>query len=304
MKRFFIMIIASVVLFTACAGSRWVRTPVVKDRDFVIAFEQREENGAVVTGAYAHPVDIAPDDLARLMRELTYVEQAGLMVGKTTGNVFQAQEVDRLAPALADALKDADGSQRIRFTSYNRGRGLIFSVSRETEGVVFAEAGNRLNIAFARINSRIEPDDAVAFPEDFSGMDPLQIHRADTVLTPLSPYGRIKQRDTGEDIPMWMTVDVDAMKQVDVNAPDVTIGAPIGREPSADVSGSKQVAPAAESGSPAAAGPVEPSPPDSDESIREEIKNKLKYLKALLDEGLISRQDYDAQKAELLKKIP
>jgi hypothetical protein len=304
MKRIFIMMAASAVLLTACAGSRWVRTPVVKDRDFVIAFEQREEKGAVVTGAYAHPADVAPDDLARLLRELTYVEHVGLMVAKTTGNVFQAREVDRLAPALADALKGADGSQRIRFTSYNRGRGLIFSVRRETEGVVFAEPGNRLNIAFARINSRIEPDDAVAFPEDFSGMDPLRIQRADTVLTPISPYGEIKQTSTGEDIPMWMTVDIGAMKQVDVKDPAATIGAPIGSESSTEGSGSKQVDPAAESGNPASAGHMEPSPSLSDESIREEIKNKLKYLKELLDEGLISQQDYDAQKAELLKKIP
>jgi len=37
--------------------------------------------------------------------------------------------------------------------------------------------------------------------------------------------------------------------------------------------------------------------------LKEEIRNKLKYLKELFDEGLISEKDYTVKKMELLDKI-
>lgn len=305
MKRFFIMIVASAVFFTGCAGSRWVRTPVVKDRNFVIALEHREEKGAVVTGAHAHPYEIASEDLAMLMRGLTYVERGGLLTGEKTGDVFQAEEIDRLAPALAGALRVADGSQRIRFISYKREKALIFYVSRETEGVVFAESGNRLNIAFSRINSEIDPDSVNDFHEDFSRMDPLDVRSADTVLNPIHTFGWRKQLDTGNDAPMWITVDIDAMKQAVASAPAVNSSVPGGRELSPDDPAFKQDSPPVAPAVPPAAATMETLPPPlSDDQIKEDIKSKLKYLKELLDEGLISEKDYDAKKTELLEKIP
>ncbi|RLB60097.1 MAG: hypothetical protein DRH08_15905, partial [Deltaproteobacteria bacterium] len=41
----------------------------------------------------------------------------------------------------------------------------------------------------------------------------------------------------------------------------------------------------------------------SEDMLKEDIKNKLRYLKELLDEGLISKTDYNAKKKELLDKI-
>jgi hypothetical protein len=38
----------------------------------------------------------------------------------------------------------------------------------------------------------------------------------------------------------------------------------------------------------------------SEDMLKEDIKNKLKFLKELLDEGLISEKDYNAKKMELL----
>jgi hypothetical protein len=41
----------------------------------------------------------------------------------------------------------------------------------------------------------------------------------------------------------------------------------------------------------------------SEDMLKEHIKNKLKYLKELLDDGLISEEDYTGKKKELLDKI-
>ena len=37
--------------------------------------------------------------------------------------------------------------------------------------------------------------------------------------------------------------------------------------------------------------------------LKQDIKIKLRYLKELLDEGLITEKDYNAKKMELLGKI-
>ena len=309
MKRIFALIILSAVFFPACATTQWVRTPVVKDRDFVVNLEQREEKGILLTDQYTHPHAIAPADLTRLMADLTYVENAGLMNKKTTFPVFQAEEINRLAPALADALKQADNSQRIRFTSYNRGKGLIFFVSRETEGVVFVESGKKLNLAFSKINSEIEPDATNAFPEDFSRIDPLGIKSASTILNPVSPYGQPGRLDTGKEAPMWIVADLDALKQAVAKAPAIIPPSvsivPQNPEPSIAAPAPEQTPPTTPALTPQTAVTPDTSAPKnpSDALTQEDIKNKLKYLKELLDEGLISEQDYDAKKSELLEKI-
>ncbi|HEY0589634.1 MAG TPA: SPFH domain-containing protein [Pseudoduganella sp.] len=55
---------------------------------------------------------------------------------------------------------------------------------------------------------------------------------------------------------------------------------------------------AAPTAAPAAAAPAAPAAP-----VQESIEDRLGKLKALLDKGLISPADYDATKAELLKKL-
>lgn len=298
MNRTAALLIVSAFFCTACAGSQWVRKPVVKDRDYVISLEQFEKKGIIETDRYAHPHAVSPGDLAFLMRNLTYVEKMGILGKETRLAVFQAVEIERLAPALADALSSADSSQRVRFTSYNRGQALIFSTSRETEGVVFVSPDQRLNIAFAKINAEIDPNTANTFPEDFSRTDPLRISAADTVLHPIPPLGQLALLDNGKTAPMWMTVDLDALKQAAANAPVLVPVTP--QTPAASAVPPAQAAPApkpAVSPAPAAVSPL------TEEAMREKIKTKLKYYKELLDEGLISPEDYDAKKTELLEKI-
>lgn len=311
MKRIAALVIFSAFFLTACAGTQWIRTPVAKDQDFVISLEQLEKKGDIITGTYAHPHEMDTAELARLMLDLTYVERTGLMARDTTHPVFQAIEINRLVPALADALKAADDSQRVRFTSYNRGKALIFTVARETEGVVFVESGDRLNIAFTKINAEIEPNSANTFPEDFSRIDPLGIKSADTVLNPIPPYGKPCLLEAGKEAPMWMVVDLKGLKQaaekVPAMVPVIVKDVPGEAEPSAVIPAPAIVVPEpAAAQNPPPAGVAAPAMPQksTDARIQDEVKDKLKYLKELLDEGLISQEDYDAKKAELLEKLP
>ncbi|MBC2715365.1 MAG: SHOCT domain-containing protein [Desulfobacteraceae bacterium] len=293
MKRITVLLIISAAFFSACSSSKWVRTTVVKQRDFIVNLEQRQEEGIIIQQNYEHPYKLGLPDLEKLMGDLTYVEQIGLMNTDKQNPVFQAVEIDRLAPVLADTLAKADATQRIRFTSFNRGKALIFSVSRETEGVIFIESGKRLNIAFNFINSEIDPTETNVYPSSHSKVDPLKIKTSYATISPTDPYAELHKFESGEQSPMWVVADLEKLKEA-INTEPVPIGEVKEEAPPAAAPESKSANTETEKTTPAQA---------SENLLQQDIKDKLKYLKELLDEGLISEKDYNAKKMELLDKL-
>lgn len=306
MKKIAVLLIIAVAFLYACSSNKWLRETVVKQSKFTVTFEQLQVEDAIVHQQYSHPFKIDVTILERLMGDLTYVEQVGFIGTEKEYAVFQAVEIDRLAPVLASALSQADDSQRIRFTSYNQGKAFIFSVSRKTEGVVFVEPDGRLNIAFGFINSEIDPTYTTADPPGFSRVDPLKIKSSDTTIIPTGPYAELHGFDNEKPAPMWVIADLEKLAEfakiapVPVLLPIVevkkeTLSAPLITEtrpitvPKTEITGTA----------------VEPKTTEktSENLLQQDIKNKLSYLKELLDEGLISEKDYNAKKAELLDKL-
>lgn len=293
MKRFFFLIILSATLVSACTSRQWVRTTVTEHHDFNIALEQQQENGQGIPKKFAHPYSIEISALEKLLGALSYVEKGGLRRKELTTPVFQTDEILRLSPALALALAKADANQRIRFTSFNQGDFWKFSISRKTEGVVFIEPAGRLNIAFNYINFNRQPSESSASGPSFSSVDPLQIRTSETSLAVTSPYLEPHEFARGKTAPMWVVADLEKLRDSSRTATipnDQTAKEPL-----------PTVRPAVGIKSP----PVEHAEPGqaADDRLLEDIKNKLKYLKELFDEGLISETDYFAKRAELLEKI-
>src|SRR5512145_3092343 len=170
MKRIAFLFIISAAFFSACTNTKWVRTTVAERYDFNVTLEQQQEKGTVIQKKFAHPYEIDLSDLEKLMGDLKYIEKSGLMRKEKQSPVFQAAEIDRLAPVLALTLAKADANQRIRFTSFNQGDFVIFSVSRKTEGVVFIEPAGRVNVAFNYINYNRQPSEATAIDPIYSGV--------------------------------------------------------------------------------------------------------------------------------------
>jgi len=207
MKRIFIFLIAAIIFLPACTSTKWVRTPIVQEKDFTLTLEAHQVEGDIVDQAYDHPYEIETSRLQEMLSDLTYMEQVGILGRETKSHVFQATEVEQLAPALADTLATIDDSQRIRFTSYNRGKGLIFSTSRETEGVIFIKPENQFNIAFNFINSEIDLMETTAYPPVFSYIDPLKREMANTTVFPPA-YAQSHEFETGKPAPMWIVANL------------------------------------------------------------------------------------------------
>lgn len=293
MKRISVLLIIIAVFFSACTSSRWVQTTVAKDYDFIVTLEQLPGDSNIVEQKYEHPYQINIADLEKLMGDLTYLGTAGLMSTEKQTPVFQAVEIDRLAPVLRDILAKADNNQRIRFISFNQGKALMFSVPRKTEGVVFIESDGRLNLAFNSINSNRQSSETTAFYATSSMVDPLEIKSSDTSIISTAPYAELHKFETGKQAPMWVVADLEKLK-----GSISTAKAPI-------VKVAEDVSPVLAPETATMTAPVEKSVQGqaSEEMLKEDIKNKLKYLKELKDEGLITEKDYNSKKTQLLDKI-
>jgi len=305
MKRFAVLFFFSAFFLSACGTARWVPSPVLKEKNIIISMEQRQENGQIVAQKYDHPYTVDLLEFKKLLEDVTYVEQIGFLGKEEKKQVFQAIEINRLASVLANTLTKIDASQRIRFTSFNKGKGWLFSIRRKTEGVIFIKHDGRLNMAFNHINFEINPNDANTLPPDFSRLDPLKIMTSDTPLIPTPTYAELHQFENGTPAPMWLIADLEKLDKATENAP-ITIIEVVDEAPPA-ISKSEVLMPSAapsEELPDDITGTVEKTPVQStDNALQKDIKNKLKYLKELRDEGLISEQDYNTKKTELLNKI-
>jgi hypothetical protein len=293
MKRIAWLLVVSALLVPGCASTKWARTPVVKQYDFTVALEQRQGKGAVPLQQYAHPGEIKVADLAQLMTDLAYIEKGGMLSNSKQRPVFQQAEIDRISPVLAEALAKADASQQVRFISFNQEQSVVFSTSRKTEGVVFIESGGRLNMAFNYINTNRIPGETSAIYASYAESDPLKIEAADTPLAISVPYAELRLLDSGRQAPMWVVADLGKIRAAGSSEPPPAAEAVPATVPAAAQKTETRVKPAA---------PAAPTPPP-DNVLHQEIKNKLRYLKELLDEGLISEKDYNVKKGQLLDKI-
>ncbi len=295
MKRIAALLILSSVSLSACASTKWVRTPVAKEHAYLVALEQSRIKGTVVPQAYRHPHQIDRADLEKLMAELTYVEKTGLLNKTERRPVFQAPEIEKLAPGIVEALARADASQRVRFTSFNQGEALVFSVSRKTEGVMFIDSGGRLHIAFNFINAKRQPSETSALFYSYSAIDPLKIKTSATPLSSVPAYAEIHAFADGARAPMWIEVNREKLREATRTAPVPTV------KPAEDLSPAAPAPPKAKSLDTTVEKPAAAHP--GADVMEEDIKDKLRFLKELQEEGLISEKDYNAKKRELLDRI-
>ena len=297
-----IFITGIMLLFlTACGTARWVRTPVLEGARATVNLEHRVKKDQILPQQYDHPYQMPIENMAKLLGDLVYSERGVLMGRDKTFSVFQAIEIATLVPALTDSLAKATPDQRIQFISFNKGGGLLFKNTRKTEGILFVATKGRINIAFNMINADVMDAESMDSPQLYTNSDPLKIKYADTTIIPAAPYGESGQLATGKPAPMWVLADAAKLAEAVPSAPKPA-PAPVVVAPAPVV---------APTPAPVTAAPQPVVAPQPDNSInkpspspgQDDIKSKLKYLKELYDDGLISEQEYALEKKKLLDKI-
>jgi hypothetical protein len=291
MKKIAILFFMGTVFLSACSTSRWIQSPVVKESQLSVIIEHRMEDDSVIKQNYDHPYDIDLPTLEKFLTELMYTEEVGLFNNGTEKPVFQPDELERLAPALVEAMAKASPDQRIFFTSSNRGKALLFETTRKTEGIIFIEPKNKLNIAFGLINFDVEPNDINEMADSLSRIEPLTLQSSGTPLVPSLSYAKHYTLENGEQLPMSMTADIGKLRASLAAEPKQ----PVLQKTEPEFS-KTSVTEAKKTSAPPAV-----SQPEIDQKQR--IKKDLGYLKELFDEGLISKEEYETKKKEVLDSI-
>ena len=143
-----------------------------------------------------------------LLARLNYVGTSGLVSEPTTMAVFQPAEIERLAPALQQALHDASAKQWVRFVSFGQKQGVLFNSSRKTEGVLFFSSDNQVNIAFSFINAKRAASETFAIYHQFATLNPLEIDASETPLVVEKAGVHLKRSANGRRAAMWLEADM------------------------------------------------------------------------------------------------
>ncbi|TVQ35424.1 MAG: hypothetical protein EA370_09310 [Wenzhouxiangella sp.] len=244
-----------------------------------------------------HPFGMEEVRIAELLGSLRF-EEAGLLSRAGQQPVFEREEIERLAPALTQALSIANPDQRVDFVSHGR-TGTSFGNARKTEGTLFVDRDARLNIAFSGIRQIMTVDDDFTQFQDTSLGDPLNLDRAMIRLLAGGAVER-KTKPDGAPFPLWIIVALNGDQHQEAK-PQGRIEAKPDPEPMPT-----RLDPTNLTVDSAGDATIERETlieSHADETKGQAIRDRLEFLKSLHDDGLISDDEYRRERERALRLL-
>lgn len=244
-------------------------------------------------GSLDHPVQLDPASVAAVLRGLT-VEYPEL---ERSNDVFTDDEIEVLVPALVRALATAGPDQDVAFaTTANRRLTLFVNRPSVNTARVFFDDG-KLNIILGHVNTGYtEQFDDAGYLRDFepgTRRGPVSIGEDWIVDSRTGGWERRR-----ED---WMAAPV---QRDSGPLPELVRNDPAGGAQDAATAGEPR--PAADDTAPAAtpAAAAQSAPPRrTEEDQYDALKRRLEVLKEMHAEGLITDEEYDSKRSELLDEL-
>jgi hypothetical protein len=304
MKQYtFLIFISSLLLFSltfGCTPSLSKRTHkknnivgvTVDDQDVSVEIREKlEEEGNVIKKSFNHPYSFTEARLANILSSV-YYKGGEYITGKREKRVFRKDELQNIIPPIISAFSMANDSQDILVFSSPRKDLLADTRSYFSMFIT----NNELNIVFSTIKNKKSPiGDARAIQmgtysrsDKTKFKDPLDVKRDSRwSLVPMEGQRLASGRQD------WLIIDFTYYDHSNL----------FGRADSDNVSDNISDN-SIEAGSSVRA--IEREVRTNENVIEEKnqgVRDKLRKLKDLKDEGLISEEDYEKKKKELLGKF-
>jgi hypothetical protein len=300
MKQYtFLIFISSLLLFSltfGCTLSLSKRTHkknnivgvTVDDQDVSVDIRKKlDEEGNVIKKSFNHPYSFTEARLANILSSV-YCKGGEYITGKREKRVFRKEELQNIIPPIISAFSMANDSQDILvFSSPHKG---LLADTRSYFSMFITN--NELNIVFSTIKSkksRISDARAIQMgtysrSNKTKFKDPFDVKRSSRwSLVPMEGQRLESERQN------WLIIGF-------TNYGDSNL---FGRAGSDNVSDNS-----IEAGSSVRA--IEREVRTNENVIEEKnqgVRNKLRKMKVKKDEGLISEEDYEKKKEELLGKF-
>lgn len=246
--------------------------------------EEQDEKGNVIKKNYNHPYYFTGGGLANILSSIYYTQKSLMLGSKGRKQLYKKEELQNIIPPIISAFSMANDSQDI----------LVFSTS---DKVLLADAqsyfsmfvsNNELNIVFSDILNKKSISDGRSFRKSNKSKfkDPFDVKRSGHWnLIPMEGQRFAPGHQN------WLVIDLSSSL--------------FGVAGSGNVSNN-------DSGNPLQSGgrarSIERKVRTSNNFIEEkqkyqDVRDKLKELKVLSEEGLISEKDYELKKKELLNEF-
>jgi hypothetical protein len=238
-----------------------------------------------------HPAEISQEQIQAILTSIRYQRawiNLGNLVKPKEYDLFTAEEAEQIAPYLAQGLKEANSNQWVDFSlEVYRGQMIIFGSDQVTDGVAFVRDG-KLNLAFRNISEKIGQEVSLNI------VSPLKAFPGSARLIPGKGMELAKNKK-GKDTPNWLIIDLKAYAEQEEEVKPAETKEEKKPEPEKKVSQPEQekTPPRAEKSEP------EKPQPTSGKSVKE----RLLELRELYEQGLITEEQYNKRREEILKEL-
>jgi hypothetical protein len=280
-----ILLIIVLFLFaiaTGCATNRTLSKTIMQDNYNSVSLETwLDASSQPINLQFDHPAEFSDADMARILESIQVVEPPGVLsqlILKSKAEPVQAfisSEARFLAKPLAAALKTAQPDQRVVFFLHHQ---RTVYKGTTSSGVAFVK-DKRLNILLGRYRMGNQPGS----PDIPTGGNPFTVTNDQDFYINPGPFQSLVEESKApggqENVfpKRWLSIDYASL----LNPPPQ--------------SAAPQTVP-----QPTEPGKVEPAPVAP---LPFTLEDKLKTLNKLKEEGLITDEEYNEKKKELLKSF-
>lgn len=293
LKLMFLLLMISII--TGCSATKLYKKSghkksnivgaTIQDQETSVEIrEEVDENGDVIKKGFNHPYYFTEEGLANILSSVYYKERGWTKSGGRR-KLFRREELQKIVPAIINAFSMVTVSQDILV--YSTSQKVLLSDKQSYFSMFITE--DELNIVFSTINSRKSVNDRRSYRlgDKDKLKDPLTVKKGTKGLLSywsLVPLGGQRLKSGREN---WLIIDLTSDLYGIAGTADIDNG-PIRAGTSMKAIRNRVLT---------------DSTFVEEKKKYQEVRGKLKELKDLRDDGLISEEDYEDKKKELLNKF-
>jgi len=264
-----------VAVLTSCSGPS--ETIIIEKKNVIVKIvPYLKEPG------YDHPVELSVKVVAKALNSLVFSQFEFFHWGEEE-QVLRQEMIDQCAAPIAEAFQRASATERVRFTVVERFKQLIFAHDVVTTAEGFCK-GDELHLIFLQLKDEFLPDGAGG--PDGSAFSPGRDWKFIVGPGQRLETGKRTFAGTSASSKQCIIIDlsqIDRIEKRNVGAVE-QVGGDEGEMEKREESRTVDV-------------------PGEEGTLTDEIIEKLRALKTMREEGLITEEEYQRKKAEILDKM-